>query len=312
MKDHLEDKLNMGLTTQQVMNDNSSLWGGIAAMVIAVSRLGTNIAAIQSVRLIQEQDLRGVRIDKKEKKEDAIDAGLIVIGGLKAFARANNDNTLLKRIDYTRHELEKARDTVVADRLKIVRDEATAIIGSLGDYNVTGTEVNALSAAIAAYALMIPKPRVALNIRKNATEAITRLFREMDEPLKIIDGIMETLKKSQPEFFETHKNARIIVDSGSGGSGVRGVVRDKITGAPLEGVLISINAPVHRARINARSATRTMTTTTNANGIYEMRRLHAGHYTLKMQKDAYTDLHVLSTIEEGKIAEAHGEMERNS
>jgi len=98
MKDKQEDKLSMALATQKVMNDNSSLWSGISAMVTAVSGLGTTIAEIQSVRLIQEQDRRGIPIDKEEKKQDAIEKALVVIGGLKAFARANKDNTFLKKL----------------------------------------------------------------------------------------------------------------------------------------------------------------------------------------------------------------------
>ena len=91
-----------------------------------------------------------------------------------------------------------------------------------------------------------------------------------------------------------------------------GTVKDKITGAPIEGVQITINAPQHRARTNAVNPTRTMTTTTNAHGLYEMRRLPAGHYTLTMKMDGYIDLQVQVTIEDSGIAEANGEMERVS
>ena len=89
-----------------------------------------------------------------------------------------------------------------------------------------------------------------------------------------------------------------------------GTVMDKITGAPLEGVLITINAPTHRSRTNAVNPTRSMTTTTNAHGLYEMRRLPAGHYTLTMELDGYTTLQVPATIEDSGITEANGEMER--
>lgn len=311
MKKHLEDKLSMALATEQVMNDNTALWNGIPAMVTAMTTLGTKIASIHGVRNVQEQDIRGVALDKEAKKREAIEKALIVIGGLKALAIATNDNTLLKKIDYSTSELERARDTILADMLKIVRDEANNNIGSLPPYNVTSTEVNALSTAIASYEVMIPKTRVALNVRKNATEALELLMQELDAPLKIMDGLMDTLQLTQPAFSETYNNARIIVDSSSGGRGVRGIVRDRITGAPLEGVLITINAPQHRTRINSRSATRTMTTTTNSDGHYEMRRLSAGEYMLTMEMAGYNNLQVSATIEEG-IVEADGEMERNS
>lgn len=300
----------MALATQKVMNDNSGLWSGIPAMVTVVSGFGNNIAAIQSVRGIQEQDRRGIPIDKGDKKQDAIKKALPVIGGMKAFARANKNNELLKKIDYSRTELDKVRDTVTLDRLKIVRDEVLLIIGLLGPYNITVTEVNALNGAIAAYEVMIPKPRVALNISKSATEALKRLLKEMDEPLKIMDGLMDTLKTSQETFWKIYKNARIIVDSGRGGSGVKGTIKDKLTGAGLEGALVSVNAPLHRTRTNARGATRTMTTRTNTEGNYEIRKLREGKYVVTIQMAGYKDLQIAVTIEKGKITDADGEMER--
>jgi len=312
MKKHLEDKLSMALATEQVMNDNNSLWSGIPAMVTAMTTLGTKIASIHGVRNVQEQDIRGVALDKEAKKKDAIEKALIVIGGLKAFAIASSDNTLLKKIDYSTSELERARDTILADMLKIVRDEANNNIGSLPPYNVTATEVNALSTAIASYEVMIPKPRVALNVRKNATDALELLMQEIDTPLEIMDGLVDTMEQTQPAFFEIYGNARIIVDSSSGGGGVKGTGKDKLTGAPLEGVLITINAPLHRTRTNSRSATRTMTTRTNADGNYEIRRLRAGQYTLTMELDGYNKLTMQVTIEDGRITDADWEMERVS
>lgn len=310
MKKHLEDKLSMALAVEQVMTNNNSLWSSIAAMVTAVTSLSTKIASIKGIRNVQEQDVRGVAVDKESKKTDAINAALPVIGGLKAYATATLNNTLLKKINYTESELDKCRDTICADRLKIVRDEANINIAALTPYNVTAAKVTALSTAIAAYEVMIPKPRVALNIRKNATDGIDLLMSDLDAPLKVIDGLMSTLQPTQSTFFETFSNARIIVDSSSGGSGVKGIVSDKITGAPLVGVKISINAPQHRARINSIAPTRTMTATTNEHGHYEMRRLSAGDYTLTMELTGYATLSVPVKIEDTGIAEADGKMER--
>lgn len=310
MKKHLEDKLNMALATQQAMNDNASLWSSITAIGTAMTTLGTKIASIKGVRSIQEADTKGVAIDKGSKKEDAINLALPIIGSLVGFAKATNNSTLLKKIDYSRTQLERARDTILADQLKIVRDEANNNLPALAPYNVTAAKVNALSAAIAAYEVMIPKPRVALNVRKNATEALDKLFNELDLPLEILDGLVGSLQTTQPAFFETFKNSRIIVDSSSGGGGVKGTVSDKITGAPLDGVLVTINAPQHKARVNAISPTRSMTATTNLEGHYDMRRLSAGEYTLTMEKEGYNKLTVQVTIESSHVADADGEMER--
>lgn len=310
MKKHLEDKLSMALAAQQAMNDNATLWNGIPAMVTAMTTLGTKIASIKGIRSVQEADTRGVAVDKGSKKTDAINAGLPIIGGLVAFATATSNNTLLKKISYSTSELERARDTVLADQLKIVRDEANNNIAALTPYNVTAAKVTALSTAIAAYEVMISKPRVALNVRKNATQALDQLFIDIDAPLNIMDGLVGTLQQTQPTFFETYNNARLIVDSSSGGRGVHGTVSDKTTGAPLSGVLVSINAPTHTSRINSITPTRSMTATTNEHGKYHMRRLPAGDYILTMELEGYITLSVSVKIEDTGVAVADGEMER--
>jgi len=145
MKGRLEDRLSMALAAQQVLNDNISLWNSISAMVTEFSNLGTKIAEIEGARGIQEQDTKGVAIDKGEKRRKVIEAALLVIGSLKAFAIANENNTLLKKIDYTRAQMEKVRDTILVDQLKIVRDEANANVTALADYNLTQTEINKLN-----------------------------------------------------------------------------------------------------------------------------------------------------------------------
>jgi hypothetical protein len=157
--------------------------------------------------------------------------------------------------------------------------------------------VSALSGAIAAYEVMIPRPRVALNIRKNATEALDRLFSEIDTPLNIMDGLMETLLQTQPVFFETYTNARIIVNSSNAGSGVKGTVKDGLTGAPLRDVSVTINARDIRSF-------RTLTKTTNIDGNYEIRRIRSGSYTLTISKEGYVTQEMAVTITEGRITDA--------
>ena len=300
----------MALAVEQVMTTNSALWSSITAMGTAVISLSTKIASIKGIRNVQEQDVRGVAVDKESKKKDAINAGLPIIGGLKAYANATANNTLLKKINYSQSELDKCRDTICADRLKIVRDEANNNLSALAPYNITTAKINVLSTAISAYELMIPKPRVAVNVRKNATDALDLLMSDLDAPLKVIDGLMSTLQPTQTAFFETFSNARLIVDSSSGGSGVHGTVSDKTTGAPLINVKISINAPTHKARVNATSPTRSMTITSNEHGKYEMRRIPAGDYTLTMELEGYNTLSVPVKIEDTGVAVADGEMEK--
>jgi hypothetical protein len=288
MKDVQENKLSMALVVKTVMDDNNALWNGIPAMVTAKGNLDAKIADVQFIRAIQEAGISGITIDKRDLKLEAVNKALPVIGGLKAFAIANSNNELLERINYSRTELFRVRDTVSADRMKIVRDEGNNNLAALADYNVTSAMVADLSGSIAAFELLIPRPRVALNIRKNATESLVLRFREMDGILNVMDGLIETLSEGQPVFYETYQNARIIVDIGKTGGGLKGTVTDDTSGIVLEGVRVELP---ESGKVSF----------TNGDGNYHFLKLKPGRYRVTASKEGYVTLDAEAVIEENKI-----------
>jgi len=53
-----------------------------------------------------------------------------------------------------------------------------------------------------------------------------------------------------------------------------------------------------------------MTTLTNAEGNYEMRKLKAGKYVVTFEKTGYKKLEITVVIADGKVTDADGEMEK--
>ncbi len=233
------------------------------------------MADIEAVRLIQEQDTTGIAVDKSELREYLVNKVIEVSTAVQAYASENGDNELLESVNYSRSELLQCRDTILHDRSQLINDKADAIIGSLGDYGVVAGDLSDLQTLIDDYVAIIPKPRTATSSKKTATEDLDLHFRKADGILKNrLDKLSEQFRTSDPEFFTTFHNARIIVDSGVAGSILRGSVKDSTTGDRIVGAMVEI-------------AELDVSRKTSGSGRYSFKRVRPGIYTIRSSAKGY-------------------------
>jgi len=218
MTDEQENKLSMGLAVQKVVNQNNGIWSGLPAFVTAFGDYETIIQDIQSNRVVQEMDTRGVTLDKAGAEAVLIEKTLVVSTGTYAYAVATNNNTLKEKVNYSPSDLRRSRDTILRDICQLIHDEANAVIGDLADYGILPADLTDLQNKIDAYNNAIAAPREAITDRSRATEELKEFFKLMDVVLNDrIDKIMEQFKKDNPKFHRQYFNARIIIDLGRGG-----------------------------------------------------------------------------------------------
>ena len=62
----------MILVVQEMLNANSSIWTGVPAFVTAFGEYETGISNINTTRLEQEKDLKGIVEDKRVKENEMI------------------------------------------------------------------------------------------------------------------------------------------------------------------------------------------------------------------------------------------------
>ena len=216
MKSSQENKLSMYFAVQKVCKANSSVWSGLPAFVTAVANFETNIGSIKDTLEAQGKNIFGVSQDKSFIKDTMIDKTLQVANAVFAYATEINDLTLRGKVDFSRSELKKTRDSFTLQNCQLVRDEANAIIGVLAPYGIVALDLTDLQNKIGAYASILAGPRTAITERKGATAEITNLFRKTDVILKgKMDKLMEKFKISTPKFYKLYFDSRIIVDLGT-------------------------------------------------------------------------------------------------
>lgn len=215
MKDKQENKLSMYYAVQKVCSANSGVWSGLPAFVTAFADFETNIGKIEDALEAQEKNITGVSKDKDAIGTLMVEKALQVGGAVFAYASDINDLTLKGKVDFSRTELKRVRDSIATQRCQLIHDEANGVIGSLGSYGVTGTDLSDLQTKIDAFASAVAAPRTAITERKGATDEIAKFLRKCDSILKSkLDKLMNQFKVSAPRFYKLYFDARIIVDIG--------------------------------------------------------------------------------------------------
>lgn len=263
------NKLDMYLVVQDFYEDNQATIDLVLARANAFGQLGTNISAINTAIGGQSSNTTGVAQDKAALRDTLDNIAAVTLASAKAWALANNNNTLAAEFAYPISEIQAVKDDTMQGfcnhRIGLINDN----IATMADYGIDAAAVQAWQDALAAYVAMLESPREAINTRHLHTEALKTLFSNTGKLFKNqLDPLMMVFKLSDPEFYSAYKQARIIIDRG--GSGSNTVPANTIR---ISGTTSSVDTE------EAIEATITLTpndggdpvvTTTDENGVFEM------------------------------------------
>jgi hypothetical protein len=148
---------------------------------------------------------------KDALREALADAAVPVAQALAAWADEHDDLTLEAEMDLTRTDFTRAREQDALDRAALVHAAASARAEDLADFGVTPADLAALDAALDAFAAALSEPRHAIIERVAQTEAIARLFAEID---RILTGRLDRIvaRFEGTPFHAEYRAARCIVD----------------------------------------------------------------------------------------------------
>ncbi len=218
MKKYLENRISMLYAVKQACETHTATWTPLVPYAAAHGDFIARLTRIEDKIETQELQLGGITEDKRVHKEAMVDATLLVAQASYALATATNDVDLKGKMDYSRSDLLRGRDTVIGQRCQGVHTEANAVAAALVPYGVTAATLTALQTAIDDYVALVSAPRTAVTIRKGATEAIAQYVGEcLDILHDRMDKLMILFKTTAPGFHQEYMDARIIVDLGGTG-----------------------------------------------------------------------------------------------
>ena len=272
-----EAKLNMYRSTQKHCTDNNSIVATLPAFGKILDSFNANISAI--LALTQQEDLatKGITLDKAAAKRLLCQLAADIAAPIFAFASTNGDNKLKQEVKFTAAELLKTKDDVLGPRCQNIKDKGTENVDALKPWGITAASLEALQTAIDGYQAKTPTPRNSTAEKKTIRNNIKKLFAETDLMLKEqLDKIVVGVKGSNPDFFATYKENRIIIDPAKSTTTLKGAVQNASNRSAIKGALILVKETGNQA-------------TTNAAGNYEIKPIAAGTYTVIISASGFKE-----------------------
>jgi hypothetical protein len=312
MTNKQESKYSMELALRDFLNQNATITATLPNFGTLFPTFTGNINQIQIIREQQETDKTGIAVNKDLLRADLVAKALDISRKTEAYAKMTNNAVLTREVHYSETDLKKAADTILKDRALLIYDKANANLAALATYGITAAILATLKSAIDLFNASIPKPRLGITEKKQATDQLDKLFKANDAILETFDTIVEVVRLTQPVFYAAYKNNRKVVETGTGSLSVKGLITDATTGAPLKGVSVSFS--LDGAAVKAKAATNAkpdLVKKTAEKGGFNIKTLTAGIYVVTIKKNGYADQVTTVAVSDGEMSELNVQLTKN-
>jgi len=299
MNNYQESKLSMYLAVRDFMTANSTILTALPNFAANQTALQTAITQIQANSTLQTFDKTGIAANKSLTKKTLITLAADTARKVSAFARLNNNQTLQAEVNYSESDLRKRTDTNLRDAAQGIYDRAQTNLAALATYGISAATQTALQNATTAYNAEIPKPRLGITERRQATLLLASLLKTADAALVNIDATVEIVRLTQVNFYNGYKSARKIVTTGAGNIAVKCLVTDVATGNPLPAAKVKF----------VLNGVLVLTKKTAAKGGFVVKTLAEGTYAVTASKPGYKDEVLQLYLSEGEMKEVVFKME---
>jgi hypothetical protein len=311
MTNKQESKYSMELVLRDFLNQNATITATIPNFGTLFPTFTANINQIQVIREQQEADKTGIADNKEMLRADLIAKTMDVIRKTEAYAKMTNNAVLAKEVHYSESDLKKVSDTILKDRALLIYDRANANLAALATYGITAATLTALKSAIDLFSASIPKPRLGITEKKQATDQLDKLFKANDAIIEKFDTLVEVIRLTQPVFYATYKSNRKVIDTSKGSLALTATITDAATGAGIRGVKVTFEPQNGSAKASTAKAEKPLVKVTAEKGIFKVKRLPEGTYTATVNKPGFKELVVTVTISDGDMTDLNLGLEKN-
>lgn len=271
-----EAKLNMYRVIKQVCDDNTTTVSSNAAFLAAFNSYKAKLSVLITTVTSELQVITGIATDKTTLKKNLAQSAADICNLVSAYASAVNNNTILAAVSFSYSTLYKIKDDKIHETCQNIYNTAYANAAALVSYGVTTAMLSAFQQAITDYATIVPKPKSAKAARTAFAKSINLQMKDIDALLKKqLDKLLTAFKPTKPDFVNTFKAGRVIIDPSTTVTQIKGKVIDALTKEPLMGAVIEVTGP------------KSYTLKSNNKGNFAKKPVDPGEYTLTITLDGY-------------------------
>ena len=252
--------------------------------------LQTTITQILSIISLQDIEKKGITASKKTLRENLCMLTADCSRKLVTYALYNNNEVLTKEIHVVLSKLKQMSDISLRTKAQVIYERAQLHIASLAIYGITPASQAALLNAITSFTAYIPKPKLGIHERKQATQQLAALMKQMNMYLKNLDHAVEIVRLTQVNFYNGYTATRKLVMTGTGSLAVNGVVINADSGDYIKGAKITFTriepGVMSRSEMNMQEG---VVKKTAAKGGFKVKSLPSGMYLLTVSMVGFPD-----------------------
>jgi len=314
MTSEQESRLSMFMAVRDFLTANATITATLPNYAGYFTAVQNGITSIQTIREQQEFDKTGIAANKNQLKTTLISQAMDVSRKVVAYALYVNNTVLLNEVKYSETDLKKSADTILKDKSQVIYDRANTNLAALATYGITAAILTNLLTAITNYNAAIPKPRLGINDKKQATAQLAVLLDTVDSNLLKIDSLAEIVRLTQVNFYNGYKNARRIVETGVGSLALRGAAIEIQSGEPITNATFTFNHNGGTIKTAMASSSTdgngTIVKKTASKGNFNIKSMPEGTYSVTVTKPGYKDKVVTVSVTNGELCDLVVEMER--
>ncbi|MEP7169434.1 MAG: carboxypeptidase-like regulatory domain-containing protein [Bacteroidota bacterium] len=264
-----------------------------------VNRHTANLDNVHKWSALQEDELNiiGITRSKRALRMLMVIDGEVIIGAIRALSDDPKDDELAASVNYSPTFLRTCKEgkfIAACTKIKTVaNDNAAALI----PHGISTQMLTNWSADLLSFINIKPKSRSGIatvaTYTKNLAAAIKKMMSDMNG---VITDSIKQFAAASPDFVNTFKNDKKVVDYGNTATGVHGRLTDKKTTQRLKNMVVQI-------------VELGLLTSTNSKGMYEFLRVPMGNYTLLFRGPNYIPVEIPVMMEDGKLKVVDMEIE---
>lgn len=213
MNKNTKNKIAMYKAVKSVIDANQTAWNALPAFGTVYTAFIETLTALEQSAYDQSLATLGVKAEKNVKREELALKTYAISSGIVAFAVLNNDASLIDQMNIGKWELKNAGKTRLLQLVDRVIAKGTAFGNQLSDFGIDSTAMAELQSLRNETEALLDAPRNAIVERRLHTQQINSLRKELDQILYLqLDKLMVVLKAEHPTFFQSYRNARVVVD----------------------------------------------------------------------------------------------------
>ncbi len=242
------DQYDMVLSTEKHLNDNAALFAANAPLVASKTIFSTKISKIAAQVATQLVNTTGLTVDKDGVRQKLEDKAFVIGAACCSYASANANSDLFSRCQLTKTDLTRFRDAELVGVCTNLHVTASGIAAALVPYGVTATVLSDFLSLVTAFSTVMKNPTEGIAKRATATANIATLMPEILDFLTTrLDNDMVSMSLSQPDFYSTYSNVRLINSSPTSVMSLTTTMLDEADQTPIANVAIEIvGENIHR------------------------------------------------------------------